>query len=75
MWAETYRDIREKKEKGMNALIQTFIRQALIVLGTWLANKGVMESSYIEAFAGIGIGLVAFGWRYIELWLISRKTK
>ena len=57
----------------MNILIQTLIRQGMIVAGTWLATKGVIESGQVEALAGIVIAVAAFGWRYIELWLANRK--
>lgn len=46
----------------------------MIVVGTWLATKGVIESGQVEALAGIGIVVLAFAWRYLELWLANRKA-
>jgi hypothetical protein len=59
----------------MNILIQTLVRQGMIVLGTWLATKGVIESGQIEALAGIGITIAAFAWRYVEVWLSKKKLE
>ena len=57
----------------MNLIIQTLIRQVMIVVGTWLATKGVIESGQIEALAGIAIAVAAFVWRYVDLRLQKRK--
>ena len=57
----------------MNILVQTLIRQAMIVAGTWLVTKGVIQDAQIEALAGIGLAVAAFGWRYVEVWLAKRK--
>jgi hypothetical protein len=56
----------------MNVFIQTLIRQAMIVAGTWLATKGVIESGQVEALSGIVIAVLAFGWRYVEVWMSAR---
>ena len=57
----------------MNVLIQTLIRQGMVISGTWLATKGVIESGQVEALAGIVIAALAFVWRYVELWPSNRK--
>lgn len=57
----------------MAILIQTIVRQIMIVVGTWLATKGVIESGQVEALAGIAIAVAAFVWRYIDLKIQKRK--
>ena len=62
-----------KKEDKMNILVQTLIRQGMIVVGTWLVTKGVIQDGQVEALAGIGIAVVAFIWRYVEIRLSKKK--
>jgi len=57
----------------MSTWIMTLIRQGMIVAGTWLASKGVIESGQVEALAGIIITVAAFVWRYVEV-MIQKKA-
>lgn len=62
-----------KEGRKMNMLIQTLVRQAMIVLGTWLVTKGVIQDAQVEALAGIAIAVASFVWRYIELRSSAKK--
>lgn len=63
------------KEFSMWQILIPILRQVFLVLGTYLATKGIIEQGQVEALVGILIVATGALWRWIEMWFAGRRAK
>jgi hypothetical protein len=56
------------------ALLQTFIRYALLALFGFLSTKGYYDKSLIEPLVGAGLALFAIIWFMVVKYLPEKKS-
>ncbi len=56
--------------------IGMLIRQAMLVIGAWIAGKsnGIVTNAEIESFVGAAVVIGALVWRWIEAYRAAHKS-